>query len=118
VATIAELMKANLEEVFNERDPERRRAVIARTYAPGVEFSDPEETLTGHEALDAKAQKLLDEAPDFAFTPDGPVRVAADLGHLAWNFGPAGGAPVVRGMDIALVEDGLIARLYTLLLTD
>lgn len=30
----------------------------------------------------------------------------------------AGHLPVVRGMDIALVEDGLIARIDTLLLTD
>ncbi|GAA4702525.1 hypothetical protein GCM10023215_47260 [Pseudonocardia yuanmonensis] len=117
MATIEELMKANLTGVFNERDAERRRAVIARTYAPDVEFSDPEETLRGHEAIDAKAQKLLDEAPGFAFTPDGPVRVADDLGYLAWNFGPQGEPPVVRGVDVALVQDGLIARLYTLLLT-
>jgi hypothetical protein len=83
-----------------------------------VTFSDPEESVTGHRALDAKAQQILDGAPDFVFTPDGPVRVNQDLGYLGWNLGPAGQAPVVRGLDIALVRDGLIARLYTLLLTD
>jgi hypothetical protein len=118
VAEIAELMQANLMAVFNERDAERRRAVIARTYRPDVRFSDPEETVVGHDAVDAKAQRLLDEAPDFGFTPAGPVRVVHDLGHLAWEFGPEGGPPVVRGVDIALVQDGLIAGLYTLLLTE
>lgn len=41
-----------------------------------------------------------------------------DLGHLAWNFGPEGRPPVVRGVDTALVRDGLITSLYTFLLTD
>jgi hypothetical protein len=118
MASIAELMQGNLGEVFNERDADRRRAAIARIYAPDVEFSDPEGTVTGHEALDAKAQALLDGAPDFVFTPGGPVHVVRDLGYLAWNFGPDGQPPVVQGADIALVRDGLIASLYTLLLTD
>lgn len=118
MATIEELMHANLAEVFNERDAERRRAAIARTYVPGVEFSDPEETVTGHEALDAKAEAILAGAPDFAFSPGGPVHVVHDLGYLAWNFGPAGEPPAVRGVDVALVRDGLIASVYTLLLTD
>ncbi|HEX4253606.1 MAG TPA: nuclear transport factor 2 family protein [Streptosporangiaceae bacterium] len=116
MATIEQLMQANLMDVFNQRDGERRRAVISRTYAPDVQFSDPDEAVQGHEALDAKAQKLLDNAPGFVFSPAGPVQVNHDLGYLAWNFGPEGQPPVVRGVDIALVTDGLITRLYTLLL--
>jgi SnoaL-like domain len=118
MADITDLMRANLLEVFNERDAGLRRAAIARTYAPDVRFSDPEETVTGHDALDAKAQRLLDQAPDLVFSPAGPPRVNHDLGYLAWNLGPDGGPPAVRGLDIALVENDLIARLYTLLLTD
>jgi SnoaL-like protein len=116
--TTEELMRANLLEVFGERDPDRRRAAIARICAPDVEFADPEETVVGHAALDAKAQGILDQAPGFVFAPDGPVRVVQDLGYLAWGFGPQGGPPVVRGADIALVRDGLITSLHTLLMTD
>lgn len=108
VATIEQLMRATLLEVFNERDGERRRAAIARTYTPDVRFADPEETV----------QKILDGAPGFLFTADGPVRITQDLGYLAWNFGSEGAAPVVRGADIALVADGLITSVHTLLLTD
>jgi len=118
VATIDQLMHANLLEVFGERDPERRRAAIARTYTPDVEFSDPEETVTGHEAIHAKAEAILAGAPDFAFSPGGPLHVVHNLGYLPWHFGPADGPPAVRGVDIALVRDGLIASVYTLLLTD
>ena len=118
MATIEELMRANLLDVFNERDGERRRAAISRTYAPGVRFFDPDEIVEGHDALDAKAQKILDDAPGFVFTPAGPVRINHDLGYLGWNFGPEGQPPVVRGMDIALVADGAITNVYTLLLAE
>jgi hypothetical protein len=116
--SIDELMRDNLLEVFNQRDGEQRRAAIARTYAPDVKFSDPEEVVVGHDALNAKAQRILDEAPGFVFTPGGSAYVNHDLGYLAWNFGPAGQPPVVRGVDIALVANGLISSVYTLLLTD
>ncbi|NAZ86068.1 nuclear transport factor 2 family protein [Kineococcus sp. T90] len=111
-------MHANLLEVFAERDPARRRAAVERLYSPDVTFADPEETVVGHRALDEKAQRLLDASPGFAFSPDGPVRVVQDLGLLAWRFGPEGGEPVVRGTDIALVREGRITAVYTVLAAD
>lgn len=109
------LLHANLIEVFGERDPGKRRAAIARTYTPDVEFLDPEEVVVGHEALDAKAQRLLDGAPGFVFTPAGPAYENHDLGYLAWHFGPEGAPPVVSGLDICFVVDGRIAKVYTIL---
>ncbi|EOD66402.1 nuclear transport factor 2 family protein [Amycolatopsis vancoresmycina] len=116
MATVAELMEANLLKVFNERDDERRAKAIAETYAAGVEFADPEGFVTGHEALNAKARGLLDQSPGFVFSPAGPVLVNHDLGHLAWQLGPEGAPPVVRGIDVALIKDGVIEKLYTMLL--
>jgi hypothetical protein len=116
MSEIPDLMRTNLLEVFGERDPERRRAAIERTYTTDVVFSDPDEVVTGREALSAKAQQILDGAPDFVFSPGGPILVNHDLGYLAWNFGPDGEPPAVRGVDIALVRDGLIASVYTLLI--
>jgi SnoaL-like domain len=115
MATVAQLMQANLLEVFNERDDQRRRAAIERTYGDDVTFSDPDEVVTGHAALDAKAKRLLDASPTFVFSPAGAILVNHDLGYLAWNLGPDGQPPAVRGIDIALVENGRIAHLYTLL---
>ncbi|SNQ49510.1 conserved hypothetical protein [Frankia canadensis] len=112
---IESLMKANLHEVFGERDPLLRAAAVERTYTEDVVFADPEEVVVGREALNAKAQRLLDEAPGFAFTEGGPIFVNHDLGFLAWHFGPEGQAPAARGMDICLVENGLIAKVYTII---
>ena len=116
MATVADLMRQNLLGVFNERDPARRAATIAATYAEDVVFHDPEGSVTGRAAVDGKAQALLDGAPGFVFAPRGPVYSSAgSLGALAWRFGPEDGEPVATGMDIALVEDGLIATMHTVL---
>ncbi|OJW02781.1 MAG: hypothetical protein BGO39_06030 [Chloroflexi bacterium 54-19] len=113
--TIINLMRANLLEVFNERDEARRLAAIARTYTEDVVFYDPEEVVTGHNALNEKARDLLEKATGFVFSPAGPAYANHNLGYLDWIFGPEGQPPVVSGIDIALIKDGRIATLYTIL---
>jgi len=113
---VESLMTANLLEVFGQRDRALRRAAIDRIYSEYVLFLDPEEAVEGRDALDEKAQKLLDGAPDFVFSPAGPVLVNHDMGYLAWNFGPAGQEPVVRGVDVGFVHEGQLAKVYTVLL--
>jgi hypothetical protein len=116
VSTVSELMHANLIEVFGERDPERRAAAAARTYAEDVVFHDPEGAVTGLDALVGKAGALLDASPGFGFTPRGPIYTSAgELGVLAWAFGPADGPPAATGLDVALVRDGRIATLHTMI---
>jgi hypothetical protein len=116
-ARIRELMLMNLFAVFNERDPERRLEVIAANYAEDVIWTDPETTFHGREALNERAQELLDKLPDFVFTAAGPVQVLRDLGHLAFIQGAPEQPPAITGFDVALVRDGQIAVLYTLVNT-
>jgi hypothetical protein len=112
---IRELMLANLFAVFSERDPKRRLEVIARNYTEDVTWTDHDGTFQGHEALNEQAQKLLDRTPDFVFSAAGPVYVSRDLGLLSFNLGVPEQAPAVSGVDVALVRDGRIAELHTLL---
>jgi SnoaL-like domain len=110
-----ELLHSNLHEVFSERDPERRRAVIERTYVEDVTFIDPEGEVVGRQALSDRAQKLLDGAPaDFVLEEDGPRYVGAGTAALAWRFGPPG-SPVARGIDILTIRDGRVSVLRTLI---
>jgi hypothetical protein len=114
-ARIRELMLANLFEVFNERDPKRRLKAIARNYTEDVIWSDPDGTTQGHEALNEQAQKLLDRMPGVVFSAAGQVHVSRDLGLLSFNLGVPKQPPAVSGVDVALVRDGRIAVLHTLL---
>jgi hypothetical protein len=112
---IRELLLANLFAVFNVRDPERRLEAIARNYTKDVAWTDPDGTTRGHEAMNEKAQTLLDRMPDFVFSAAGPVHVSSDLGLLAFNMGVPEHSPSVTGFDVAVVRDGRIAALHTLL---
>jgi hypothetical protein len=114
---VEELMHASLLEVFGERDPHRRQDVMERIYTPEVTFTDVEERVVGYQAITEKVQRLLQGAPGFAFRANGPARVVQDMGYLAWDFGPPGQPPVVQGADIALVSEGRISSLHTMLLT-
>jgi ketosteroid isomerase-like protein len=114
-ARIRELMLVNLFAVFNERDEKRRLKAIADNYTEDVIWTDPDGTTRGHEAMNERAQNLLDGTPDFVFTAAGQIHVSRDLGHLAFNLGVPEQPPAVSGYDVALVRDGRIAVLYTLL---
>ncbi|MFF4507530.1 nuclear transport factor 2 family protein [Streptomyces sp. NPDC001401] len=112
--TVADLMRRNLLDVFNEPDPDRRAKAIAETYAENVVWHEPDRVIRGREALAHRAEELRQQSPDWVFHPDGPVSANDDLGHLGFRYGPSGQPPVVRGMDIAHCRDGVIVELYTL----
>jgi SnoaL-like domain len=102
-------------EVFSERDPEKRRAAIERTYVEDVRFIDPEGEVVGRQALNDRAQKILDDAPaDFVLEEDGLGYVSPDTAAQAWRFGPPG-SPAVRGIDILTVRDGRVSVVRTLI---
>jgi hypothetical protein len=114
-ARIRELLLENLFEVFNVRDPELRLEAIRRNYTDDVVWTDPDRTTHGHEEMNEQAQKLLDRMPGFVFRAAGPVHVSRDLGLLAFIVGPQEQPPAATGIDVALVRDGRIAVLHTLL---
>lgn len=112
---IATLLTRNLFDIFGETDPVRRRAVIAELWAEDALFVDPHATARGHDAVDAAVAALHARFPGFVFTALGEPQVLDGAGRLAWGHGPAGEAPQLTGLDVALVRDGKIAALYTFL---
>ena len=110
----AELLQMN-RDVFAERDPEKRRAAIDRTYAEDVRFIDPDGESVGREAINDRAQKILDDAPaDFVVEEDGLAYVSPDTAVQPWRFGPPG-SPAVRGIDVLTVSGGSVSAVQTLI---
>ena len=109
-----ELLLENLFAVFNVRDSDRRLEAIARNYTDDVAWTDPDGTTRGHEAMNEKARTLLDGLPGFVFSAAGQVHISGDIGVLAFNMGPPEQTPAVSGFDVAVVRDGRIAVLHTL----
>ena len=113
--TLGPLMERNLLEVFGQMDSARRAVAIAEIYTANCTFFEAEERIVGRDALNAKIERILGEAPGFVFRATGPAEVNHDLGRMQWHLGPAGAPPVVTGMDVAIFEHGRIRALYTFL---
>ncbi|MGW0157768.1 nuclear transport factor 2 family protein [Mycobacterium sp. NPDC003323] len=110
------LMQANLLAVFNERDPQRRAAAIATTYADQVRWTDDEGVTVGHDGLDAKAAQLQSNLVGMHFAAAGPVRQTRDFGLLAWEVRrDEDDVAVMTGFDAAVIAEDRIAQLWTVL---
>lgn len=110
--TLGQLMERNVLEVFGERDSGRRRSMINELYTENCTFFEADDQIVGRDALNAKVEQILKEAPGFVFRLSGPAEVNHDLGRTRWHFGPNGAAPVVTGMDVAVFKEGRICSLY------
>ena len=112
---IIELLYRNLQEVFGEGDAARRRAAIDELYTDDCILYDPPGVFVGRDALDKFAGDLRATHPQFVYTPHGEAQVLHDAGVLAWGSGPKGEAPAYTGLDLIIVSDGRIAKLYVFL---
>jgi hypothetical protein len=83
----ARLMEANRLQVFNQRDPARRREIIGRTYAADVRWTDDDGTTVGQDALNTKAEQLLGgPVAGLVFGKKGAVCGTTGLGFMAFEL--------------------------------
>lgn len=109
------LLEDSLIQVWSERDPAKRLNAMKRIYADDIIFyeSDSGPAFEGHQAIDSLIGKLQEQwAPDFVFTLTKPVVINHGVSQAAWTLGNPGASPVASGMDIAIIENGLIKALY------
>ncbi|TWB21756.1 SnoaL-like protein [Nitrospirillum amazonense] len=110
------LLRANLERVFNERDPDRRALAMADLYVDDPVMFEPDGVVRGRAAISATAGRLLEQfGPTFSFVPDRKAVGHHGLAVLGWHAGPIGGPVIVTGADAAEFEGTRIARLWVLL---
>jgi len=112
---IHELLRRNLQEVFGEGDPTRRRAAIKELYTDDCVLDAPPGVFVGHDALDKFAGDLRATHPHFAYTPRGEPQALHSAGRLAWGSGPRGEKPHHTGADVIVVRGDKIAALYVFL---
>ena len=112
---IETLLLRNLQEVFGEGDPMRRRAAIEELYTDDCAVLLPSDRYVGHGALDQVAGKLRASHPSFVYTPHRRPQTVQDGGRLAWGSGPPGEPPHYTGIDVIIVREGKIAVLYVFL---
>ena len=97
---------------WNETDPGRRRAGIARAWAERGRYRDPIMASDGHAALDAMLAGVQAKFPGFVLKRISKVDSHNNAVRFAWSLGPAAGPSVVEGVDFAtLSTDGKLASI-------
>ena len=112
---IHELLLRNLQEVFGEGDPTKRRSAIKVLYTDDCVLYVRPGTFVGHDALDKFAGDLRATHPHFAYAPHAAPQALHNSGRIKWGSGPRGGVPAYTGEDVIIVRDGKIAALYVFL---
>jgi hypothetical protein len=111
--SISTLLKRNLQDVFGEGDPERRRAVIDEIYTEDVVFYDPSKgAYRGRDEIDRIAGVLRATHPDFTYQLIAEPEELGNGGRVPWVSGRPGDAPAYAGTDFIIARDGRIAAIY------
>ena len=102
----------NLDDVFGENDPVRRRAAIDEIFTDDCVFYEPRGTYRGREEIHRIAGVIKATHPDFRYQPLGPPEELGDGGRVRWVSGRPGEAPEYAGTDFIVARDGRIAAVY------
>ena len=111
--TISTLLTRNLQDVFGENDPARRRAAIDEIYTENGTFYDPNNGVyRGRDEIDRIAGAIRADHPDFHYRPMAPAEEVGNGGRIRWVSGRPGEAPSYAGTDFIIARDGRIAAVY------
>jgi hypothetical protein len=92
--------------IWNERDPHRRRELIAQTWTEDATYVDPMLTGSGHEGIDAMIGGAQQQFPGHRFELAGAPDAHHDRVRFTWHLKPdAGDDAVAIGSDFGVVAD-------------
>ena len=107
------LLLRNLNDVFGENDPVRRRAAIDEIFHEDAVFYDPNGGIfRGRDEIDRIAGVIKASHPDFRYQPLSPPEERGDAGRVRWVSGAPGKQPAYAGTDFIVARSGRIASVY------
>jgi hypothetical protein len=99
-------------ELWNERDPGRRHEIMRAIYAPDIEMVDRHFIAAGHEQVESFISGLHAKNSDRRFTHTKPIDFHHHIIRLYWEEGLAVKPNAVTGMDLFVIENGKVQKLY------
>src|SRR6202008_4940976 len=104
------LLIRNLQDVFGENDPARRRAAIDEIFAEDCVFFDPGKGVyRGRDEIDRIAGEIKATHPDFRYQLIAEPEELGNGGRVKWLSGRPGDAPAYARTDFIIAPDGRIS---------
>ena len=111
--SISTLLNRNLQDVFGENDPARRRVAIDEIFTEDCVFYEPSgHVYRGRDEIDSIAGALRARHPDFRYQPIAEPEEIGNGGRIRWTEGRPGDAPAIAGTDFIIARDGRLAAIY------
>jgi SnoaL-like domain len=111
--SISTLLTRNLQDVFGENDPVRRRAAIDELWHEDGVFYDPGKgAYRGRDEIDRIAGAIKATHPDFRYQLIAEPEELGNGGRVKWVSGRPGEAPAYAGTDFIIARDGRISAIY------
>lgn len=98
-------------KIWNEKDEVKRKTLLNQVYATNVEMVDRHFISNGIEDISKFIVELQTKNPDFKFTAKS-VETHHNIVRLYWQFGSKAKPAVVSGMDLFVIENGKVQKLY------
>ena len=95
-------------ELWNERNPQRRRDLLAANWTADANYIDPLMRGDGHDGVDALVAGVQQRFPDFRFKLIGKPNGYGDHVRFSWGLGPDNMDSPIKGTDFAVVQSGRI----------
>lgn len=97
---------------WNETDPQRRKAVIARVWADGAAYRDPLMAGDGPAGIDAMIAGVQGRFAGFVMKRVSKIDSHNGQVRFSWALGPHEGPAIVEGVDFGtLAADGRLASI-------
>ena len=95
--SISALLTRNLQEVFGENDPARRRAAVDELWTEDGVFYDPNKGVyRGRDEIDRIAGAIRATHPDFRYQPITAPEEVGNGGRVQMGIGPPWRCAIVR----------------------
>src|SRR5260370_6943131 len=105
--SISTLLTRNLQDVFGENDPARRRAAIDEIWTEVGVFYDPQTGVhRGRDEIDRIAGAIRATHPDFRYQPIAKPEELGNGGRAQWGSSPPGEPPPHPGPDFMIARAG------------
>jgi hypothetical protein len=92
---------------WNERDDERRRELVAKTWTEGGTYIDAHRSGVGHKAIDAMIKAAQEQFPGYRVRLVSGIEAQNSYVRFSWAAGGAPEAPLyLAGTDFAIIANG------------
>ena len=110
---IASLLLRNLNDVFGELDPLRRRKAVEEIFHEDAVFYDPMGgVFRGRDQIHEIAGAIKSKHPNYRYQPLAEPEVTGEGGRVRWVSGAPGETPEYAGTDFITVRSGKISAVY------